>query len=197
MTMKKADLRLTVLALAPLALPVFFAAPAGSGCGTRQIGRDQPAAPAPAAAGAAPAVAAEGAPPAGPPAAATAGAGGTADTGAAALAPPPGPSALAGDYECRFTRGDRELTPVPCAIRAGADGALRLEQTGGPVRVSGTITEDEAGFRLNGEVTCSAGPCPGPGGRDVLFFSQGKTAYSAVLPLRRGLFLNIDLIRRD
>jgi hypothetical protein len=86
---------------------------------------------------------------------------------------------------------------VPCAIRAGTDGALHLEQPGGAVRLSGTVTEDEAGFRLSGEVVCAAGPCPGPGSREVLFYSQGPSAYSAVLLLRGGRFLNIDLVRAD
>jgi hypothetical protein len=174
---------------------MFFAAPAGSGCGTRQVSRDEPSPTAPSAE----------APPAAPETAPETGTETETETAAppapaaappAAEEPPPAP-ALAGDYECRFTRGEREFAPAPCAIRPGADGELRLEQTGGPIRLSGTVTEDEAGFRLSGEVTCARGPCPGRGSRDVLFFSQGKTAYSAVLPLRSGLFLNIDLVRKD
>jgi hypothetical protein len=180
------------VALSLVTLLVLLVAPATSGCGSRQGGDGaaaepvaapdrtaaEPTAPAPAAAADA------------PPAAAPA---------PAAAAPPaaPAPSPLIGDYECRFTRGDRELAPVPCAIRAGAGGELRMEQPGGAVRLSGTVTADDAGFRLSGEVTCAAGPCPGPGTRDLLFFSEGPSAYSAVVLIRGGRFLNIDLIRKN
>jgi hypothetical protein len=178
------------VALSFVALLVLIAAPATSGCGSRQIAGEHaaeepvaappvsPAQPAPAEASAA-----EPAAPAPEPSAAT--------------PPPPAPSALIGDYECRFTRGERELAPVPCAIRAADGGELRMEQAGGAVRLSGIVTEDEAGFRLSGEVTCAAGPCPSPGARDLLFFSEGPSAYSAVVLIRGGRFLNIDLIRKN
>jgi hypothetical protein len=172
------------VAISLVALIVILAAPATIGCGSRQVGTHE-AAPAPAAPAAAPAA----------PSAAPAPAPATEEPETeAAAAPPPGPSSLVGDYECRFTRGDRELRPVPCSIR-DSGGELRLEQAGGAVRLSGTVVEDEAGFRLQGEVTCAAGPCPGPGMRELLFFNQGKSAYSAVLPVRGGHFLNIDIIR--
>jgi hypothetical protein len=179
-----------MVALSLVALLVVLVAPTSSGCGTRGVGDRQTASATPA------------------PTTAPSGAGSTATAEPVApvaepeaevetAPPPPQPSALVGDYECRFTRGDRELRPVPCAIRAGDDGAMRLEQSGGPVRLSGTVSEDEAGLRLTGEVLCSAGPCPAPGSRDILFFSQGASGYSAVLPLRSGLLLNIDLVRKN
>jgi hypothetical protein len=179
------------VALSFVTLLVLLAAPAASGCGSRQVAGPTAAAPAaPPEAASAPAPAVAAAPAAAPPDATT--------TAAPAVAPPaPPPSSLVGDYECRFTRGNRELAPVPCAIRAGDGGALRIEQAGGAVRLSGNVTEDEAGFRLDGEVTCTSGPCPGPGGRNLLFFNQGPGAYSAVLLLRGGRFLNIDIVRRD
>jgi hypothetical protein len=173
------------VALSFIALAVLLVAPASSGCGSRQerVAAAPKVSPAPAA------------PAPGPPITTTA----PPPPASAAPSPPPAPppSALIGDYQCRFTRGERELDPVPCAIRAGADGALRLEQPGGALRLSGTVTEDEAGFRLSGEIECASGPCPGPGSREVLFYSQGPSAYSAVLLLRGGRFLNIDLVRAD
>lgn len=175
------------VALSFVTLLVLLAAPATSGCGSRQVAGPTAAAPAPAAPEPAPAPVA--APPAPPDATSTAA------PAAAPVAPPP--SSLIGDYECRFTRGNREGQPVPCAIRADEGGALRIEQAGGPVRLSGSVTEDEAGFRFDGEVTCTAGPCPGPGGRDLLFFNQGPGAYSAVVLIRGGRFLNIDVVRKD
>ena len=178
------------VALSFVTLLVLLVAPVTSGCGSRQVAGPTAAAPAaPPEAAPAPASAVA-APAAAPPDATT--------TAAPAVAPPaPPPSSLVGDYECRFTRGNRELAPVPCAIRAGDGGTLRIEQAGGAVRLSGNVTEDEAGFRLDGEVTCTAGPCPGPGGRNVLFFNQGPGAYSAVLLIKGGRFLNIDIVRRD
>lgn len=107
----------------------------------------------------------------------------------------PTPDALVGDYECRFLRGSSELPPAPCAIRGDGD-ALRFEQPGGTLRLSGTVTPEEAGFRLSAEFVCEAEPCPAPGGRDVVFFSQRPGAYAAVLPLSSGELLNIDVIRR-
>ena len=169
------------LALSLVALVVILAAPASIGCGSRQVG-DQ-AAPAPVVKPLAPTPQTPEPEPASEERAAV-----------EQPAPPPGPSNLVGDYECRFTRGDRELRPVPCSIRDDG-GQLRLEQAGGVVQLTGTVVEDEAGFRLQGEVTCAAGPCPGPGMRELLFFSQGRSAYSAVLPVRGGHFLNIDLVR--
>jgi len=108
----------------------------------------------------------------------------------------PAPDALVGDYECRFARGDNELSPAACAIRDGGDGHLRLEQPGGPLRLSGSVAPDEAGFRLTGEVTCTGEPCPAPGTRDIVFFTQRTGAFSAVVPLPSGDLLNIDLTRR-
>jgi hypothetical protein len=180
-------LRLTLLALAPLAVPVLFAAPAATGCGTRQVST-QPAEAEPTAT----APTAEAAPVATEPASAT-----QPTAPVAPSEPPPPASALAGDYECRVARGDRDLPPAPCAIRAGADGALHLEQTAGQMRLSGAIVEDEAGFRLTGQLTCTRGPCPGRGARELRFFRQGETAFSAVLALRSGLFVNFDLVRVD
>jgi len=193
-----ASLRLTLLALAPASLALLFAACGVSGCGRRQVGGSSDAATTPAT----PVIPAPVVKPlvepadGQPPASATAT---QATVGAAAAAASTAPTAaeLAGDYECRFTRGDRELAPVSCAIRTGADGALRLEQAGGNIRVSGTVTADEAGFRLSGEVTCVSGPCPAAGTRELVFFSQSRTAYSAVVSLRNGAFLNIDLARKN
>jgi hypothetical protein len=108
----------------------------------------------------------------------------------------PDPDALVGDYECRFARGDAELPPATCAIRADGDGRLRLEQPGGALRLSGSVAPEDAGFRLTGEVTCSGDPCPSPGTRDIVFFTQRTGAYSAVVPLSSGDLLNIDLTRR-
>ena len=174
------------VALSFITLLVLLVAPVTSGCGSRQVAGPSAAAP-PAAA---PASAVAAAPTAAPPDATT--------SAAPAVAPPAPPaSSLAGDYECRFTRGNRELAPVPCAIRAGDGGALRIEQAGGAVRLSGNVTEDQAGFRVDGEVTCASGACPGPGARNVLFFNQGPGAYSAVLLIKGGRFLNIDIVRRD
>ncbi|HKE15412.1 MAG TPA: hypothetical protein VKB80_11125 [Kofleriaceae bacterium] len=173
--------------LSLVTLLILIAAPATSGCGARAVGDG--AAAEPVAAQVSPGAEPTAPAPADPPPAAV----------AAAAAPPaaPAPSPLIGDYECRFTRGERELAPVPCAIRAGSGGELRMEQPGGAVRLSGTVTADDAGFRLSGEVTCAAGPCPGPGTRDLLFFSEGPSAYSAVVLIRGGRFLNIDLIRKN
>jgi hypothetical protein len=176
------------VALSFVTLLVLLAAPATSGCGSRQVSGTTAAAPTAAPPEAEPGAAS--APPAAPPDAP-----GVPAPAAAPAAPPP--SSLVGDYECRFTRGNRELAPVPCAIRAGDGGVLRMEQAGGAVRLSGNITEDEAGFRLDGEVTCTSGPCPGPGGRDLLFFNQGPGAYSAVLLIKGGRFLNIDIVRKE
>jgi hypothetical protein len=108
----------------------------------------------------------------------------------------PSSDALVGDYECRFVRGDAELPPATCAIRSGDDGGLRLEQAGGELRLTGSVAPEDAGFRLSGEVTCAAGPCPSPGARDIVFFTQRAGAYSAVVPLASGELLNIDLVRR-
>lgn len=129
----------------------------------------------------------------------------------------PAPDALVGDYECRFARGDTELAPATCAIRDGGGGRLRLEQPGGALRLSGNVEPEEAGFRLTGEVACaprersprerdsasrgvtpraSGEPCPTPGTRDILFFTQRIGAFSAVVPLPSGDLLNIDLTRR-
>lgn len=109
----------------------------------------------------------------------------------------PSSAALVGSYRCRFARGEIELEPTTCAIRASDDGTLRLEQPGGPLRLGGTVTSDEAGFRLTGEIQCSLEPCPPPGTRDLLFYAQAPGAYSAVLPLTGGELLNIDLTRAD
>ena len=108
----------------------------------------------------------------------------------------PDPDALVGDYECRFSRGEVELEPATCAIRAGGDGTLRLEQPGGPLRLTGSVAPEDAGFRLTGEVVCTGGPCPSPGTRDIVFFTQRTGAYAAVVPLSSGDLLNIDLTRR-
>ncbi len=108
----------------------------------------------------------------------------------------PAPGALVGDYECRFARGDAELEPSTCAIRDGGDGRLRLEQAGGALRLTGSIEPEEAGFRLTGEVACTGEPCPAPGTRDIVFFTQRTGVYSAVIPLPSGDLLNIDLTRR-
>ena len=108
----------------------------------------------------------------------------------------PDPDALVGDYECRFSRGEVELEPATCAIRAGGDGGLRLEQPGGPLRLIGSVAPEDAGFRLTGEVVCTTGPCPSPGTRDIVFFTQRTGAYAAVVPLSSGDLLNIDLTRR-
>lgn len=181
-------MRLTLLALAPLAVPILFAAPAATGCGTRQVA-SQPAE----GDTAAPASTAKAAPVTAQPASATE----PAAPAAVEPVPPPRASPLAGDYECRVARGDRELPPAACAIRAGADGALQLEQAAGQMRLNGAIVEDEAGFRLTGQLTCTRGPCPGRGARELRFFRQGETAFSAVLALRSGLFVNFDLVRVD
>jgi hypothetical protein len=108
----------------------------------------------------------------------------------------PAPDALVGDYECRFARGDSELEPSACAIRDGGDGRLRLEQAGGALRLTGSVEPADAGFRLIGEVTCTGEPCPAAGTRDIVFFTQGTGAFSAVVPLPSGDLLNIDLTRR-
>jgi len=108
----------------------------------------------------------------------------------------PEAGALVGDYECRFARGDAELPPTTCAIRDAGDGRLRLEQPGGALRLSGSVEPEDAGFRLTGEVTCTGEPCPAPGTRDIVFFTQRTGAYSAVVPLPSGDLLNIDLTRR-
>lgn len=108
----------------------------------------------------------------------------------------PDPDALVGDYECRFARGDAELPPATCAIRDAGDGRLRLEQPGGALRLSGSVEPEDAGFRLTGEVACAGEPCPTPGTRDIVFFTQRTGAYSAVVPLPSGDLLNIDLTRR-
>jgi hypothetical protein len=108
----------------------------------------------------------------------------------------PAPDALVGDYECRFARGDTELEPSTCAIRDGGDGRLRLEQAGGPLRLTGSVEPEDAGFRLTGEVACTGEPCPAPGTRDIVFFTQRSGAFSAVVPLPSGDLLNIDLTRR-
>jgi hypothetical protein len=108
----------------------------------------------------------------------------------------PAPDALVGDYECRFARGDAELAPAACAIRDGGDGRLRLEQAGGALRLTGSVEPADAGFRLTGEVACTGEPCPAPGTRDIVFFTQRTGAFSAVVPLPSGDLLNIDLTRR-
>ncbi|HEU5055566.1 MAG TPA: hypothetical protein VFU21_03550 [Kofleriaceae bacterium] len=108
----------------------------------------------------------------------------------------PEPDALVGDYECRFTRGEVELEPATCAIRDGGDGQLRLEQPGGALRLTGSVAPEEAGFRLTGEVVCAGDPCPSPGTRDIVFFTQRAGTYAAVVPLPSGDLLNIDLTRR-
>ena len=108
----------------------------------------------------------------------------------------PDPDALVGDYECRFARGESELPPATCAIRDGGDGRLHFEQPGGVLRLSGSVEPEEAGFRLTGEVACAGEPCPSPGTRDIVFFTQRAGAYSAVVPLTSGDLLNIDLTRR-
>jgi hypothetical protein len=108
----------------------------------------------------------------------------------------PAQGALVGEYECRFARDDSELAPAACAIRDGGGGRLRLEQTGGPLRLSGSVAPEEAGFRLTGDVTCTGEPCPAPGTRDIVFFTQRTGAFSAVVPLPSGDLLNIDLTRR-
>jgi hypothetical protein len=108
----------------------------------------------------------------------------------------PTTDALVGDYECRFARGDTELDPSACAIRDGGDGRLRLEQAGGALRLTGSVEPEDAGFRLTGEVACTGEPCPAPGTRDIVFFSQRTGAFSAVVPLPSGDLLNIDLTRR-
>lgn len=108
----------------------------------------------------------------------------------------PGAAELTGDYECRFTRGTAEADPVPCAIHASGQGQLRLEQPGGAVRLAGTVTASDTGFRLSGEITCQTEPCASPGTRDVVFYAQAPTTYSAVVPLSDGSLLNIDLVRR-
>jgi len=108
----------------------------------------------------------------------------------------PAPDALVGDYECRFARGDSELAPATCAIRDGGGGQLRFEQAGGPLRLSGSVAPEEAGFRLTGEVSCTGEPCPAGGTRDIVFFTQRAGAFSAVVPLPSGDLLNIDLTRR-
>ena len=92
-------------------------------------------------------------------------------------------------------RGDGELPPTPCAIRADGD-ALRFEQPGGAIRLAGAVTADEAGFRLAADIFCSSPPCPAPGRRDLVFFTQRPGAYAAVLPLDGGDLLNIDVVRR-
>lgn len=107
----------------------------------------------------------------------------------------PTADALVGDYDCRFARGDGELPPTPCAIRADGD-ALRFEQPGGAIRLAGAVTADEAGFRLAADIFCSSPPCPAPGRRDLVFFTQRPGAYAAVLPLDGGDLLNIDVVRR-
>ena len=109
----------------------------------------------------------------------------------------PTSAALVGSYQCRFIRGESELEPATCAIRAADDGTLRLEQPGGPIRLGGTVVAEEAGFRLTGEVHCSLEPCPAAGTRDLLFYAQAPGAFSAVLPLTGGELLNIDLSRAD
>ena len=118
---------------------------------------------------------------------------GESHTGPAAVAPTA--DALVGDYDCRFARGASELPPAPCAIRADGD-ALRFEQPGGAIRLAGAVTADEAGFRLAADIDCSSPPCPAPGRRDVVFFTQRPGAYAAVLPLDGGDLLNIDVVRR-
>lgn len=108
----------------------------------------------------------------------------------------PEPDALVGDYECRFARGQVELEPATCAIRDDGEGRLRLEQPGGAFRLQGSVAPEDAGFRLTGEVECAGEPCPSPGTRDIVFFTQRTGAYSAVVPLPSGDLLNIDLTRR-
>jgi hypothetical protein len=115
--------------------------------------------------------------------------------GGEAQAPTAG--ALIGSYHCRFLRGETELEPAACAIRPAQDGSLRFEQPGGPIRLGGTVVAEEAGFRLTGEVHCSIEPCPSAGTRDLLFFTQGPGAFSAVAPLVGGELLNIDLTRAE
>jgi hypothetical protein len=181
---------LAVTAVATVLCILFFVvAPASSGCGSRRVVGDSTPATASAPTPAAPAPAQDAAPPpvAEPPV----------QVAIPAPAKPElaGAAALPGDYDCKVTRGDREFRPAACAIRAGADGALRFEQTAGTVRVNGTVAADEAGFRLTGEITCTSGPCL-KGSRELVFFSQGNGAYSAVVPMRSGLLLNIDLTRR-
>ena len=103
---------------------------------------------------------------------------------------------LAGDYECRFTRGERVLAPVTCAIQPGSGGALAIEQTNGNIRLRGTVAPDEAGFRFTGEVTCASGPCLPAGSSELVFFRQSRTDYAAVVTLKNGAFLNVDLRRK-
>ena len=121
------------------------------------------------------------------------GAGGPTPTGEVRA---PDPDALVGDYECRFSRGEVELEPTTCAIRDGGDGRLRLEQPGGLMRLTGSVEPEDAGFRLTGEVRCTGEPCPSPGTRDIVFFTQRTGTYSAVVALPAGDLLNIDLTRR-
>ena len=131
----------------------------------------------------------------GPRGAATGGATATGDTHSIeAVAPTP--DALVGDYDCRFARGATELPPAPCAIRSAGGSTLRFEQPGGAIRLAGPVTPDEAGFRLTADVTCSTEPCPAPGAREVVFFTQRPGTFAAVLPLAGGELLNIDVIRR-
>ena len=122
--------------------------------------------------------------------------GGLATGTGAGEAEAPAPSTLLGDYECRFARGESELEPSMCAIRDAGDGTLRLEQPGGAIRLEGEVVADPAGFRLRGEIVCTAEPCPPPGSREIVFFTQRAGAYSAVVPLSGGELLNIDLARR-
>jgi hypothetical protein len=119
------------------------------------------------------------------------------EPGAAREPAVPDAAGLVGQYQCRFARGERDHPPELCAIRRAEDGTLRLEQPGGALRLSGTVTAGEPGFRFTGEVVCAQAPCPAPGTRDIPFFAQRPGAYSAVLPLASGDLLNIDLSRSE
>jgi hypothetical protein len=194
-----ASLRLTFIALAPIALTLSLVAPGSVGCGSRNVGGSTDAS-APASSAAAPSTPGDkAAAPAPAPAAAAATARGTPAEPVEAAPPPstaPTAAELAGDYECRFTRGERELTPVTCTIRSGDGGALAMEQTNGNIRLRGVVAPDEAGFRFTGEVTCASGPCAPAGSREMIFFRQSRTDYAAVLTLKNGNFLNVDLRRK-
>src|SRR5690606_16713796 len=101
-------------------------------------------------------------------------------------------SRLAGDYQCRIEVRD-QLFEGPCSIRPDGDAftlAMQAERA-----LTGRITATDAGFRLEGELSCTAADCsPDPVSTD--FFEQSQTEYRGVFAVvSQGAIANAALIR--
>lgn len=98
---------------------------------------------------------------------------------------------LPGAYSCRFEARDENLDDASCAISGGGD-TMQLTMSGGDHRLSGKLAATDAGFRLVGEYTCSAGDdCKQSVETD--FFEQTKGQYQGTIALDSGKLLSVTL----